>query len=170
MKISCNFWQKAKKKQFWERWPIQHISANSAINCAIVKSQNSRSPCHNPQNMCRAWWNGCGGRLLWQPYGIGPALIFLPSDFYLLLLSFFLSSPNLRLDVYHTSTHGVALVANLECMSEMCCTRLGENTGCKNYHFGIIAQLCWAVSSQLRHVSIIGKKIVKYWYLLHMSS
>ena len=110
MKISCNFWQKAKKKQFWERWPIQHISANSAINCAIVKSQNSRSPCHNPQNMCRAWWNGCGGRLLWQPYGIGPALIFLPSDFYLLLLSFFLSSPNLRLDVCHTSTHGVALV------------------------------------------------------------
>ena len=22
--------------------------------------------------------------------------------------------------------------ANLECMSEMCCTRLAENTGCKN--------------------------------------
>ena len=35
----------------------------------------------------------------------------LPCDFY--ILSFFLSSPNLsgrRLDVYHTSTHGVALV------------------------------------------------------------
>ena len=34
-------------------------------------------------------------------------------SFYLLLLSFFLSSSNLsghRLDVYHTSTHGVALV------------------------------------------------------------
>ena len=34
-----------------------------------------------------------------------------PCDFY--LSSFFLSSPNLsgrRLDVYHTSTHGVALV------------------------------------------------------------
>ena len=43
------------------------------------------------------------------------AIIFLPCDFYLsffLLLSFF-SSPNLsgrRLDLYHTSTHGVALV------------------------------------------------------------
>jgi len=38
----------------------------------------------------------------------------LPCDFFLLLSSsFFLSSPNLsgrRLDVYHTSTHGVALV------------------------------------------------------------
>jgi len=62
---------------------------------------------------------------LWSPYfcpeipifiaalnGIEQAIIFLPCDFYhhLLLLSF--SSPNLsgqRLDVYHTSTHGVAL-------------------------------------------------------------
>ena len=38
----------------------------------------------------------------------------------------------------------------------------------KNRHFGTIAQLCWAVSSQLRHVSTIGKKIVKRRYLLHM--
>jgi len=31
-------------------------------------------------------------------------------------------------------------------MSEMCCTRLAENTGCKkNRHFGTIAQLCQAV-------------------------
>jgi len=52
-------------------------------------------------------------RLLWPPYVIGGHNIFA-----LWLLSFFLSiffysSPNLsgwRLDVYHTSTHGVALV------------------------------------------------------------
>jgi len=45
--------------------------------------------------------------------------------------SFFFSSPNLngcRLDVYHTSTHDVVLVR-----SEMCCTRLAENTGRKNW-------------------------------------
>ena len=72
--------------------------------------------------------------LLWPPYGIGQAIIFLPCGFFLLLLmaalrsrcghyvlpcGFFLSiclfysSPNLshrRLDVYHTSTHDVALV------------------------------------------------------------
>jgi len=55
----------------------------------------------------------CGGdvALLWSPYGIGQTIIFLPCGFF--LSSFFLSSPNLsghRLDVYHTSTHGVALV------------------------------------------------------------
>ena len=47
---------------------------------------------------------------LWPPYVIGQAIIFFPSDFF---LSSFFSSPNLsgwRLDVYHTSTRGVALV------------------------------------------------------------
>jgi len=39
----------------------------------------------------------------------------------------------------------------------------------KNRHFGTIAQLYRAVSSQLRHVSTIGK-IVKHRYLPHMSS
>jgi len=52
--------------------------------------------------------------LLWPPYEIG-AIIFLPCGYYLsfYLSIFFISSPNLsgrRLDVYHTSTHGVALV------------------------------------------------------------
>jgi len=55
----------------------------------------------------------------------------------------------------------------------MCCTRLAESTGCrndaKNRHLGTIAQLCRAMSSQLRHVSTIGKKLVKHQYLLHMT-
>jgi len=49
--------------------------------------------------------------LLWPPYAIGQAIIFFPLWF--VLLSIFFSSPNLsryRLDVCHTSTHGVALV------------------------------------------------------------
>ena len=50
----------------------------------------------------------------------------------------------------------------------MCGTRLAVNTGRKNRHFGTIAQLCRAVSSQLRHVSTIGKKLVKQRYLLHV--
>ena len=67
---------------------------------------------------CPAWAK-CNLRLpclLWSPCVIGQTIIFLPCDFYLcfFVLSFFLfSSPNLsgrRLDVYHTSTHGVALV------------------------------------------------------------
>jgi len=52
--------------------------------------------------------------LLWPPYGIKQAIIFLPCGFFLLLPSIFLfPSPNpsgRRVDVYHTSTHGVALV------------------------------------------------------------
>jgi len=39
----------------------------------------------------------------------------------------------------------------------------------KNRHLGTIAQFRRAISSQLRHVSTIGKKLVKQQYLLHMS-
>ena len=65
------------------------------------------------------------------------AIIFLPCGFY--LSSF--SSPNLsgrRLDVYNTIPYirtkatWCGLSANLECRSEMCCTRLAGNTGRKN--------------------------------------
>jgi len=45
-------------------------------------------------------------------------------------------------------------------MSETSCTRLAENTGRKNRHLGIIAQLCRAISSQLRHVSTVGKNLL----------
>ena len=79
--------------------------------------------------------------------------------FLLLLRLLFISSPNpsgRRLDVYHTSAHGLS--ANLECRSEMRCMRLVANTGRKNRHLGTIAQLCRAISSQLRHVSTIGEK------------
>ena len=66
------------------------------------------------------------------------------------------------------------LSANLGCRSEMCSTRFTGNTGCKNYtknrHPGTIAQICWAVSSQLRHVSTIGEKLINQQYLLRISS
>ena len=69
---------------------------------------------------------------LWPPYAIGQAIIFLTCDFYLLvllLISFFF--PRLISAVrdwmfipyFHT---WCGLSANLECMSEMCCTRLAE--------------------------------------------
>ena len=55
----------------------------------------------------------------------------------------------------------------------MCCQRLTGNTGHKNYaknhHLCTIAQLCRAISSQLRHASTIGKKLVKWQYLLHIT-
>jgi len=62
--------------------------------------------------ICTSWWLSyvfmC---LLWPPYKIRQAIIFFALWF--LSVFFFFSSPNLsgrRLDVYHTSTHGVALV------------------------------------------------------------
>ena len=59
--------------------------------------------------------------------------------------------------------------ANLECRSEMCCAQLAGNTGRKNRHLGTIAQLCPAISSQLGHISTIGKKLINQQYLLQMS-
>jgi len=64
--------------------------------------------------------------------------------------------------------------ANLECRSERCCTRLAANAGpkkvAKNRHLGTIPQLCRAISSQLEHVSTIGKKLAKQQYLVYMSA
>ena len=99
----------------------------------------------------------------------------MPCGFFFLLSFFFLaySQPSqiVCLPYFHT---WCGLSANLECMSEMCGTRLAANTGCKksskNRHLGTIAQLCRATSSQLRHASTIGKKLVKQQYPLHMFS
>jgi len=50
------------------------------------------------------------------------------------------------------------LSANLECRSEMCCTRLAGNTRRKQLpkirHLGTVAQLCRAVSSQVASSTI----------------
>jgi len=54
------------------------------------------------------------------------------------------------------------------------CTQLAGNAGPKKlpkiFHLGTIAQLCWAISLQLRHASTIGKKLVKHRCIPHMSS
>jgi len=92
-----------------------------------------------------------------------------------LLSSPFFSSPNLSrrgLDVPYFHTW-CGLTANLRCRSEMCCVKTQENTGRKkspkNRHLGTITQLCRAISSQLRHLTTIGNKLVEQQYLLHMS-
>jgi len=100
------------------------------------------------------------------------------------LSSFFLfSSPILsgrRLDVYHTSTRCGSMVdniirlsANLECRSEMCCTRLAGNTGCKispkiaiwasSHNFVCMYLRNWGTYRQS------GKKSVKRKSLMRMS-
>jgi len=50
---------------------------------------------------------------LWAPYGIWQAIIFASCDFFFYLSFYLFSSPTpsrRTSDVYHTSTHGVALV------------------------------------------------------------
>ena len=61
-------------------------------------------------------------------------LYFLPCGFYLLSF-FFFSSPNLQrseIGCLPYFRRWCGLSANLGCRSEMCCTRLAGNTGCKN--------------------------------------
>ena len=58
------------------------------------------------------------------------------------------------------------LSANLGCRSETCCTARGSlkrqdaKKSPKIRHLSTITQLCRAVSSQLRHVSTIGKNLL----------
>jgi len=58
------------------------------------------------------------------------------------------------------------LIANLECRSEMRCTRLAAYTGRKKSPSRHHRTICRALPSQLRRVSTIGKKLVKQQYLL----
>ena len=96
----------------------------------------------------------------------------------LLLLLLLFSSPNLsrfRLDVYHTSTHDVALVRiYIGCRSETCCTRLAENTGRKKspkksrstHHRTNLSGYTFANKALIDN----RKNLVKQPYLLHTSS
>jgi len=90
---------------------------------------------------------------------------------FLLFLAYSQRSEIGCLSYFHT---WCGLSANLECRSEMCYTQLDANTGCKQSpkicHLRTVAQLCWAISSQLWQVSTIDKTLVKQQYLLHMSS
>jgi len=60
------------------------------------------------------------------------------------------------------------LSANLECRSEMCCTRLAENTGCKKspsgHHRTTFSGYIFATKAHIDN----RKKLVKQQYLLHM--
>ena len=74
------------------------------------------------------------------------------SIFFLLLFPRLISA---AADYFHT---WCGTSANLECRSEMCCTRLAGNTGCKKSPFWHNRTTFRAISSELRHASTIGKK------------
>jgi len=99
----------------------------------------------------------CSSSSLWSPYGIGHTIKFLPCGFFYR-----------RLDVCHTSTHCVALVRISDADLKHA-ANTGSKKVAKDCHLRTIAQLCWAISSQLRHIPTIRKKRVKQHYLLQMS-
>ena len=81
--------------------------------------------------------------------------------FFLFFLAYSQQSEIGCLPYFHT---WCGLSANLECRSEMCCTRLTENTGCVRHHTTLSGYIF-----ATKHVLTIGKN-VKLQYLLHMSS
>jgi len=87
-------------------------------------------------------------------------IMFLPCSsflsFYLFLFLAYSQQSQIRCLPYFDTCYGLS--ANLECISEICCMQLAGNTGRKNRHLCTIAQLCRAISSQLRYISAIRKK------------
>jgi len=104
---------------------------------------------------------------LWPPYVIGQAIIFLPCGFFF-YLSVFFSSPNLsrrRLDVCYrpTATHGVALVRIKDAGLKLAARRSLKIQDAKSRQKSLSGQhrtTLSAISSQLRHVSTIGKNML----------
>jgi len=87
------------------------------------------------------------------------------SFFFFFFFFFFLAeSPRLQIGCLPYFRTWCGLSANLECRSEMCCTWLAGNAGPKKspkiWHLGTIAQLRRAISSQLRHISAVGKNLL----------
>jgi len=78
------------------------------VNTFASPSDGWCKACGSDVAFCQITLTTC---FLWSPYVIGRPLYFCPVISFFFFLLFF-SSPNLssrRLDVYHTSTHGVAL-------------------------------------------------------------
>jgi len=115
-------------------WQKRHLACTSTIPLILIGSLPEQT---KEEDLRKNWliWvhreNGCYldvpgsvcfsavtvlliniSKFLWPPYVADVDIIFLPCDFYLSFFYLF-SSSNLsgrRFDVYHTSTHGVALV------------------------------------------------------------
>jgi len=88
--------------------------------------------------------------------------------FHILVLFFLAYSQPSQIECLPYFYTWCGLSANLECRSEMCCTRLAGNAGPKkspkNSPSGHHRTTLSAISSQLRHISTIGKN-VKQQYL-----
>ena len=90
------------------RWALAHILVGSCISSKPRAAHFMVALCNRADHI---YFHPVSSSSLWSPYGRGQTIIF--SCCGLLFFLLFFSSPNLsrrRLDVCHTSTHGVALV------------------------------------------------------------
>ena len=115
----------------------------------------------NPRHFAPAW--------LWSPYGIGQTIIFclwfLLSFFFLFFVAYLSGR---RLDVCHTSTHGVALVQISDAGLKHAARGSLKIQDAKKSPKSPSGHHRTTISSQLRHVSTIGEKLVKQRYLIRM--
>jgi len=88
-------------------WPCLHLDSWFRvcfhIFCQLILSSNHTVLFANLSDSYRLKWMNC---FLWPPYGIGQTIIFLPCGFFMAALC----NRAGHIYVYHTSTHGVALV------------------------------------------------------------
>jgi len=160
-RASCRFWYTHEKLHVrppgFRFSTVQNVTTRPST--AIV---DASLPDVQVWSSIQLWGRSRGAYFPVYGRPIGQAIIFYSCGFF--LSSFFFSSPIFVahgcLPHFHT---WCGLSANLECRSEICCTRLAENTGRKNCaksrHLRTIAQLCRATSSQRMHISLstIGK-------------
>ena len=141
----------------------------SSLNFGFQGQSNTLQICHKDCISTHVLLHAYSRNCLWPPCVADADIIFVRW-----FLSIFLFFPRLIsavadwMSTIHIHTIHMVCSANLECRCEMCCTQLAVQDP-KNRHLAIIAQLCRAISSQVRHVSTIGKKLIKQQYLLHMS-
>jgi len=110
------------------------------------------------------------------PYVIGQAIIFLPCGFFYLSASFFF--PRLFSAVADWMSTILPHMVWPKCEFRMQIWNAVHAAGWKYRteksskirYLRTIVQLSRAISSQLRHMSTIGKKLVKQQYLPHMSA
>jgi len=111
--------------------------------------------------------------LVMAPYVTGQTIIYLPCVFFfLLLLSFFF--PRLIsavADWMSTILPHMVCEFRMQVWNVPHAARWKYRTQkiAKNLNLGTTTQFCRAIFSELRHISTIGKKLVKEQYLLHTS-
>jgi len=90
-------------------------------------------------------------------------------SFYLFLLLAWYQRSQMQIGCLPYFDTWCGLSANLECLSEMCCTRLAGNTRCKKspsaHHRTTLSGYIFATKARIDN----QKNLVKQQYLLHMS-